>query len=72
MHQDIKVGDLVRFRKGSLPDVGLDEVGLVIDLCWCQEASGLRQDYPAAEVQWVGKPVPIVEDLLYMEKVDEA
>ena len=64
----INVGDLVRFRKGSLPDVGLDEVGLVIDLCWCQhEFGGL--DYPAAEVQWVGKPVSIVEDLLYMERV---
>ena len=65
----IKVGDLVRFRKGSLPDVGLDEVGLVIDLCWCRD-DGRRDEYPAAEVQWVGKPVPIVEDLLYMEKVD--
>ena len=65
----IKVGDLVRFRKGSLPDVGLNEVGLVIDLCWCRHDCD-DEAYPAAEVQWVGKPVPIVEDLLYMEKVD--
>ena len=67
----IKVGDLVRFRKGSLPDVGLDEIGLVIDLCWCineREAD----EYPAAEVQWVGKPVPIVEDISCLEKCDAA
>ena len=67
----IEVGDLVRFRKGSLPDVGLNEVGLVIDLCWCRGDFG-SEDYPGAEVQWVGKPVPIVEDILYMEKVDGA
>ena len=67
----IKVGDLVRFRKGSLPDMGLDEVGLVIDLCWCE---GIHDDeeYPAAEVHWVGRPVPIVENIVYMEKVENA
>ena len=67
----IKVGDLVRFRKGSVPDVGLDEIGLVIDLCWCRDDFS-PDEYPAAEVQWVGKPVSIVEDILYMEKVDGA